>query len=78
MGKLIGGTWTLLVAAAALATFSWPAVGLAADVQIAKASIADPWRSGAADCKTHPMAPLEVRAYDRQTFVLRQGLCSTV
>lgn len=75
MAKRIGGTWTLL--AAALVSFSHPAAATVGDVPIATASIADPWQSGTADCKAHPLPPLEVRAYDPQTFVLRESLCST-
>ena len=76
MGKRNGGRWVLLLATT-LFTFSCAAMAGVADVHIATASVADPWQSGAADCKTHPLPPLEVRAYDPRTFVLRQSLCST-
>lgn len=75
MGKWTGGAWMLL--ATAVVAFSLPAPAAAAGVSVAKASVADPWQSGTADCRTHPLPPLEVRAYDPQTFVLRESLCST-
>jgi hydroxyacylglutathione hydrolase len=78
MGKLMSGIGydgirTLL--AAALLACSCVAVANG-DVQ-AKTSLADPWQSGSVDCKTHQLPPLEVRAYDPHTFVLRESLCST-
>lgn len=73
MGKRIRGT----VCAAALVALSWAGAAAPAGVPIATASIADPWQSGRADCKAHPLPPLEVRAYDPRTFVLRESLCST-
>jgi hydroxyacylglutathione hydrolase len=35
------------------------------------------WNQGSDDCKAHPQPPLEVHAYDPQTFLLRENLCST-
>jgi glyoxylase-like metal-dependent hydrolase (beta-lactamase superfamily II) len=35
------------------------------------------WNEGAADCKANPQPPLEVHAYNPQTFILRENLCST-
>jgi hydroxyacylglutathione hydrolase len=35
------------------------------------------WKEGAKDCKAAPQAPLEVHAYNPQTFILREGLCAT-
>ena len=75
MGRWMSGGWMLC--ATAVVALSIPAVAAASDVAVAKASIAEPWQSGTADCKTHPLPPLEVRAYDPQTFVLRESLCST-
>ncbi len=45
--------------------------------QIADESLNKHWSEGAEDCKAHPQAPLEVHAYNLQTFVLRENLCST-
>lgn len=45
--------------------------------QIADESLNAHWSEGAEDCKAHPQAPLEVHAYNPQTFVLRENLCST-
>src|ERR1700734_4037516 len=36
-----------------------------------------PWNPGAQDCKANPQPPLEVRAFNPQTYILREGLCST-
>jgi hydroxyacylglutathione hydrolase len=33
------------------------------------------WNEGASDCKTTPQAPLQVHAYEPQTFILRQNPC---
>jgi hydroxyacylglutathione hydrolase len=35
------------------------------------------WNEGAKDCKANPQAPIEVHAYNAQTFILRQNLCAT-
>lgn len=35
------------------------------------------WDEGAKDCKASPHAPLEVHAYNSQTFILRENLCAT-
>jgi hydroxyacylglutathione hydrolase len=35
------------------------------------------WDEGATDCKSSPQAPIQVHAYDRQTFILRENLCAT-
>jgi hydroxyacylglutathione hydrolase len=35
------------------------------------------WREGAKDCKTSPQPPLQVHAYNPQTFILRENLCAT-
>lgn len=34
------------------------------------------WNEGAPDCAATPQAPLQVHAYEPQTFILRQGLCA--
>lgn len=45
--------------------------------QIADGSLNKHWSEGAEDCKAHPQAPLEIHAYNPQTFILRENLCST-
>ena len=35
------------------------------------------WNEGASDCKTTPQAPLQVHAYEPQTFILRQSPCAS-
>jgi len=35
------------------------------------------WNEGAADCKATPQAPLQVHAYEPQTFILRQNPCAS-
>jgi hydroxyacylglutathione hydrolase len=58
------------------------AVGLlmassSAFAQVAKASLEVQWNEGAADCKASQQPPLEVHAYNTQTFILRENLCAT-
>lgn len=45
--------------------------------QTAKGSLDAQWNEGAANCKTSPQPPLEVHAYNTQTFILRENLCAT-
>ena len=35
------------------------------------------WNEGASDCKATPQPPLQVHAYESQTFILRQSPCAT-
>jgi hydroxyacylglutathione hydrolase len=35
------------------------------------------WNEGAKDCKASPQPPLELHAYNPQTFILRENLCAT-
>jgi glyoxylase-like metal-dependent hydrolase (beta-lactamase superfamily II) len=35
------------------------------------------WNEGASDCKATPQAPLQVHAYEAQTFILRQSPCAS-
>ncbi len=45
--------------------------------QVATVPLDVHWNEGAADCKVNPPAPLEVHAYNPQTFILRENLCAT-
>ncbi len=45
--------------------------------QVATGSLDAHWNEGAKDCKANPQAPIEVHAYNPQTFILRENLCST-
>jgi glyoxylase-like metal-dependent hydrolase (beta-lactamase superfamily II) len=45
--------------------------------QVATGSMDLHWNQGAADCKASPQAPIQVHAYNPQTFVLRENLCAT-
>jgi glyoxylase-like metal-dependent hydrolase (beta-lactamase superfamily II) len=45
--------------------------------QVETAPLSARWSEGARDCKARPEAPLEIRAYDATTFVLRENLCAT-
>jgi glyoxylase-like metal-dependent hydrolase (beta-lactamase superfamily II) len=40
-------------------------------------SLAARWNEGAADCKAHPPAPLDVHAIGADTYILRESLCAT-
>lgn len=42
--------------------------------QIATGSMDMHWNERAKDCKANPQAPLEVHAYNPQTFILRENL----
>lgn len=35
------------------------------------------WNEGAANCKTSPQPPIQIHAYNPQTFILRENLCAT-
>jgi hydroxyacylglutathione hydrolase len=50
---------------------------VSASSQPASGSLGMHWNEGAADCKASPQPPIEVHAYNPQTFILRQNLCST-
>jgi glyoxylase-like metal-dependent hydrolase (beta-lactamase superfamily II) len=62
----------LSLALAALALASLPAFS-----QPAPAPLNIQWQPGAKDCKANLQPPLEVHAYNPQTFILRESLCST-
>src|ERR1700748_2273028 len=53
------------------------AFSLTALSQPAKGALSIHWNEGAQDCKTNPQPPIEVHAYNPQTFLLRENLCST-
>lgn len=61
-----------VLTAAALLTLS-----PCAQAAIQSGSIDVHWNEGAEDCKAHPQPPLQVHAYNAQTFILRENLCST-
>jgi hydroxyacylglutathione hydrolase len=48
-----------------------------AAAQLVPGSMDAHWDEGAADCGKVSLPPLQVHAYNQQTFVLRQNLCST-
>jgi hydroxyacylglutathione hydrolase len=45
--------------------------------QPASGSLDMHWNEGARDCKASPQPPLQVHAYNPQTFILRENLCAT-
>jgi hydroxyacylglutathione hydrolase len=51
--------------------------GLPASSQPANGSLDMHWNEGAKDCKTSPQPPLQVHAFNPQTFILRENLCAT-
>ena len=51
------------------AVSAWP--------QVASGSLNAHWNEGAKDCRTGPQPPLEVHAYNPQTYILRENLCAT-
>ena len=48
-----------------------------ARAQLAPGSLDVHWNEGASDCKANAQPPLQVHAYNPQTFILRENLCST-
>lgn len=48
-----------------------------AAAQLTPGSMEVRWDEGAADCSKVSLPPLRVHAYNQQTFILRQNLCST-
>ncbi len=51
--------------------------GLSASSQSTNGSLEMHWNEGAQDCKASPQPPLQVHAYNPQTFILRENLCAT-
>jgi glyoxylase-like metal-dependent hydrolase (beta-lactamase superfamily II) len=52
-------------------------VPFSARPQVAAGSLEVHWNEGAKDCKASPQPPLQVHAYNPQTFILRENLCAT-
>jgi hydroxyacylglutathione hydrolase len=48
-----------------------------ASAQIATGSMDVHWDEGSSDCAKNPHTPLQVHAYNLQTFIIRENLCST-
>ena len=61
----------------ALFSLSLLMTSLPARSQASIGSMAAHWNEGAKDCKANPQPPLEVHAYNPQTYILRENLCST-
>jgi hydroxyacylglutathione hydrolase len=65
----LGATWKVAVSMSLLtATLAWS--------QPVPGSLDVHWNEGAQDCKATPQAPLQVHAYEPQTFILRQSPCA--
>jgi glyoxylase-like metal-dependent hydrolase (beta-lactamase superfamily II) len=62
---------------ASLFFVGWLMASSSAWPQVATGSMDVHWNHGAADCKASPQAPIQVHAYNPQTFVLRENLCAT-
>lgn len=45
--------------------------------QLAPGSMDVHWNEGSPDCAKNPQPPLQIHAYNSQTFILRENLCST-
>lgn len=48
-----------------------------ADTAIETGTVPPHWYEGAADCKTAHAPPLQIEAYNADTYILRESLCST-
>ena len=68
-----------LFALLALATLLVPSSALSqlTPSSMAPGSMDVHWNEGAKDCKANPQPPLQVHAYNPQTFILRESLCAT-
>jgi hydroxyacylglutathione hydrolase len=58
-------------------TAARPGWSQTAPESLASGSVDFHWSEGAKDCKAVTQAPLEVHAYNPQTFILRENLCAT-
>src|SRR5215468_1446299 len=61
---------TLFTAAAVLFA------ALSASAELVPGSLPAQWNTGAEDCQASPQPPLQVHAYEPQTFILRQSPCA--
>lgn len=50
--------------------------GLTASAQVVPGSLDVHWNEGAKDCAANPQPPLQVHAYEPQTYILRQSPCA--
>jgi hydroxyacylglutathione hydrolase len=48
-----------------------------ASAQLVAGSPGVDWNQGSSDCAKNPQPPLQVHAYNSQTYILRESLCST-
>jgi hydroxyacylglutathione hydrolase len=65
----LGATWKVAVSMSLLtATLAWS--------QPVPGSLDVHWNEGASDCKATPQPPLQIHAYEPQTFILRQSPCA--
>jgi hydroxyacylglutathione hydrolase len=67
----------LISARAILAFAGLTLVCASSPVQLAAGSLGVEWNHGSPDCAKNPQPPLQVFAYNAQTFILRESLCST-
>jgi hydroxyacylglutathione hydrolase len=49
----------------------------ASHAQLVAGALGVEWNHGSVDCSKNPQPPLQVHAYNAQTFILRENLCST-
>lgn len=61
----------------ALFSFGLLMVSVSARSQAVADLMAMHWNEGAKDCNANPQTPLEVHAYNSETYILRENLCST-
>ncbi len=59
----------MMVVTLFVSSFAWS--------QLASESMDVHWDEGAADCAKNSQPPLQVHAFNQQTFILRENLCST-
>src|SRR5580704_12508764 len=58
-------------------TFAMLTTPLRASTQLLPGTMNVHWDEGASDCAANSQPPLQVHAYNQQTFILRENLCAT-
>ena len=60
-----------------VAVFAFLCLAARASSHIVPGSMDVPWHEGAQDCNATPEEPVQVHAYNAQTYILRQSLCAS-
>ena len=66
----------MILRSARVASFLMFLTALAASAQVVPGDLNVHWNEGAKDCAANPQPPLQVHAYEPQTYILRQSPCA--